>query len=99
MPEAFDRGASTVKKMEAGVAVCLVLMRVLYAAPGGAAGAEERAIRIGVLAKEGAQRCIEQWQPTADCLTSQVPGCRFVVEPLQCPGGCPSEDRQGIKND
>ena len=45
-----------------------------------AAAAED--VYIGVLAKRGAERAIEQWQPTADYLSSTISGYRFHVVPL-----------------
>ncbi len=38
--------------------------------------------RIGVLAKRGEQKCLEQWQATADYLSRQIPGSVFQIEPL-----------------
>jgi len=39
-------------------------------------------IRIGVLAKRGRQRCLAKWGPTADYLSSEIPGYRFEIVPL-----------------
>ena len=39
-------------------------------------------VRIGVLANRGPERAVAQWQPTADYLTSRVPGYRFQIVPL-----------------
>ncbi|MGA6925962.1 MAG: response regulator, partial [Desulfosarcina sp.] len=39
-------------------------------------------IRIGVLAKQSAQDCLEKWSPTADYLSSRIPGNTFVIVPL-----------------
>ena len=44
--------------------------------------AESRTVKIGVLAKRGVERCQEQWGPTADYLTEQIPGYSFEVKPL-----------------
>lgn len=42
----------------------------------------EETVEIGVLAKRGAERVSQQWQPTADYLTDALPGYRFQVIPL-----------------
>jgi signal transduction histidine kinase/CheY-like chemotaxis protein/ABC-type phosphate/phosphonate transport system substrate-binding protein len=39
-------------------------------------------IRIGVLAKRGAQRCMRKWGPTAEYLSARVPGYSFSIVPL-----------------
>jgi len=44
--------------------------------------AAESRINIGVLAKRGPERCLEQWSPTAEYLTAAIPGHTFVVLPL-----------------
>ena len=41
-----------------------------------------KAVRIGVLAKRGPQRCLEKWGPTADFLTGEISGCSFTIVPL-----------------
>ena len=38
--------------------------------------------KIGVLAKRGEQKCLDQWQATADYLSRQIPGSIFQIEPL-----------------
>ena len=44
---------------------------------------ELQQVRIGVLAKRGAERCLEKWTPTADYLSSRIPGKQFVIIPLE----------------
>jgi len=44
--------------------------------------ADERRLKIGVLARNGRDRCAEQWQPLADALTRAVNGANFEVVPL-----------------
>ena len=39
-------------------------------------------VRIGVLAKNGVERCLKQWGPTAEYLTVEVPGYAFSIVPL-----------------
>ncbi|MFZ7127140.1 MAG: response regulator [Desulfobacterales bacterium] len=46
------------------------------------ASVDETAIEIGVLAARGQQQCLETWSPTADYLTRQIPGHRFLIVPL-----------------
>jgi two-component system sensor histidine kinase/response regulator len=43
---------------------------------------DSRLVRIGVLAKRGAERCLEEWEPTAEYLTAEIPGFKFVIRPL-----------------
>lgn len=45
-------------------------------------GEDESLVKIGVLAKRGAERCLEQWSPTADYLTAMIPGKKFAIVPL-----------------
>ncbi len=47
-----------------------------------AASEDSQPVRIGVLAKRGTQQCLEQWGPTAEYLSTQIPGYRFVITPL-----------------
>ncbi len=46
------------------------------------AWAEEAPVKVGVLAIRGAQQCLASWSPTAEYLTRQVAGRRFVIVPL-----------------
>jgi two-component system, sensor histidine kinase and response regulator len=48
----------------------------------GTSQAAERPLRIGVLATRGAEQCLKSWSPTADFLTSRIPGQTFVIVPL-----------------
>jgi len=36
--------------------------------------ADEALVKIGVLAKRGTERCLEEWSPTADYLAENIPG-------------------------
>jgi signal transduction histidine kinase/ABC-type phosphate/phosphonate transport system substrate-binding protein len=47
----------------------------------GAAG-DSRLVKIGVLANRGTERCLEKWGPTAEYLTGEIAGTRFVIKPL-----------------
>ena len=39
-------------------------------------------LKIGVLAKRGAEQCYEQWNPTAEYLSSKIEGVSFEIVPL-----------------
>jgi ABC-type phosphate/phosphonate transport system substrate-binding protein len=39
-------------------------------------------VRIGVLAKRGADRCLQKWGPTACYLTQKIPGYSFKIVPM-----------------
>ncbi len=47
-----------------------------------AEGNEKTPVKIGVLANRGIENCLENWSPTADYLSSKVPGMSFVIVPL-----------------
>ena len=49
-------------------------------APDSLAG--DNVLKIGVLAKRGSVRCLDEWSPTADYLTEHVPGKMFIIVPL-----------------
>jgi ABC-type phosphate/phosphonate transport system substrate-binding protein len=40
-------------------------------------------VRLGALAHKGVEQCKQDWQPTADFLTLNIPGHRFVLVPLK----------------
>ncbi|MCK4304637.1 MAG: PhnD/SsuA/transferrin family substrate-binding protein [Candidatus Eisenbacteria sp.] len=50
-------------------------------------------IKIGVLARRGAERCLEKWTPTAAYLTGQIPECSFIIVPLGFEEVCPAVER------
>src|SRR3972149_7089056 len=37
---------------------------------------------IGVLAKRGAEKCLQTWGKTAEYLTAEIPGHSFTIRPL-----------------
>lgn len=39
-------------------------------------------VKIGVLAKRGVEKCLNKWVPTADYLSSEIPGRDFKIIPL-----------------
>ncbi len=63
-----------------GVVVCLIIL--LNTIPPPQVQADERPIKIGVLATRGAEQCLKSWTPTADYLTERIPGQTFIVVPL-----------------
>jgi two-component system, sensor histidine kinase and response regulator len=44
--------------------------------------AEEKPIKIGVLATRGVEQCLKSWSPTADYLTSLIAEKKFIIVPL-----------------
>ena len=62
--------------------VLFVCFNIIIVIPTAALGADDKIIKIGVLAKRGPVRCLEQWTPTADYLTKAVPGKTFKVVPI-----------------
>lgn len=44
--------------------------------------ASAQSIKIGVLAKDGVEKCMTMWKPTADYLTETLPGLQFEIVPL-----------------
>ena len=44
--------------------------------------AEDAPLKIGVLAIRGSQQYLNSWSPTAEYLTRQVAGRRFIIVPL-----------------
>jgi signal transduction histidine kinase/DNA-binding response OmpR family regulator len=61
----------------------LLLATAFGPAPGAHGEEAPQQVLIGVLAKRGAERCLEKWSPTADYLSSQIPGKQFVIIPLE----------------
>lgn len=41
-----------------------------------------KTVKIGILAKRGAERCLEKWNPTADYLSREIPDYSFKIVPL-----------------
>ncbi|AHE99686.1 PhnD/SsuA/transferrin family substrate-binding protein [Thioalkalivibrio paradoxus] len=52
--------------------------------------AAETLVEIGVLAKRGAEPAFQRWEPTAEYLSREVPGYRFVIRPLDFPEVAPA---------
>lgn len=60
----------------------LFIALLFILAASGTTRADDTQVKIGVLAKRGPERCIEQWGPTADYLTAQMPEYSLEVVPL-----------------
>ncbi len=43
---------------------------------------EDAVVKIGVLAKRGAERCLAKWSLTADYLTAEIPNKQFTIVPI-----------------
>ena len=67
------------RSFAARVVTCLIIL--LLAAM--EASAVEKQLNIGVLAIRGKEQCLKSWTPTADYLSRQIPGYRFVIVPLE----------------
>ena len=59
---------------------CWILPVSLFAATG--QPAESTVVKIGVLALRGKDKCLQQWNATAEYLTWKIPGRSFVIIPL-----------------
>ncbi len=59
----------------------IITVTVLLTALVPCADAQEavQSVRIGVLAKRGAERCLEKWNPTAEYLSHQIPDYDFKI--------------------
>ena len=62
--------------------IVLLLLLLLLPASRAADRNPEKTVRIGVLAKRGPERCMAKWGPTAEYLTREIPGHKFVIVPL-----------------
>jgi len=62
--------------------ICAVAVVLSWSAAASDAQEAGEPVRIGVLAKRSPERCLEKWSPTADYLTSRIPGHSFEVTPL-----------------
>ncbi|MFH1749260.1 MAG: PAS domain S-box protein [Planctomycetota bacterium] len=72
----------------------LVLLTLTVAVHVPALGQEQDTpVRIGVLAERGTEKCLENWGPTAEYLTEQIPGRSFVIVPLAYGQVCPAVER------
>ena len=78
------KGIVRVKRMITRSTICgLIIVLLLALAPTHASQEETTPVKIGVLAKRGAERCLEKWSPTAEYLTAIIPGRTFIIVPLK----------------
>ena len=76
-----------IKKLTNRVSIALVIFILLpFPMPVQVSCADDRQVRIGVLAKRGIVRCLEKWSPTAEYLTDKIPGRNFVIIPVDSEG-------------
>ena len=85
-----------VKTMQRHV-ILLPCLALLYASVFGViVSAEDIKVKLGVLAKRGPQLCVEMWEPTAQYLTSKVPGYSFEAVPLAFEEVFPAVENQDV---
>jgi signal transduction histidine kinase len=58
--------------------------------------AEEKQIKIGVLAKRGAKHCLQKWSPTAEYLSRNISGYSFAIVPLSFDQLIPATEKSEI---
>ncbi len=76
--------------------LCLFLILVLQFLVTGASAEESETIRIGVLAKRGAENAMEKWGATADYLSESLPGRQFKIVPLDFYSIVPSVSHRNV---
>ncbi|MBE9572348.1 MAG: PAS domain S-box protein [Proteobacteria bacterium] len=75
------------KKLISRVSIALVIFILLpFSMHVRVSCADDRQVRIGVLAKRGIVRCMEKWSPTAEYITDKIPGRNFVIVPIDSDG-------------
>src|SRR3989339_896654 len=57
------------------------LFFIIWAAPC-ISFAQDNQVKIGVLAKRGSKQCLKMWSPTAEYLSSSIPGKNFIIIPI-----------------
>ena len=84
-----DYGRPTHRKpwqtLSLGLLMLLSALLMAFSPQGNAADDESQLIevRIGLRAHRGAERALKRWGPTADHLTANIPGYRFVMIPFE----------------
>ncbi|MCD6430784.1 MAG: PhnD/SsuA/transferrin family substrate-binding protein, partial [Deltaproteobacteria bacterium] len=58
--------------------------------------AEDKQIRIGVLAKRGAKHCLQKWSATAEYLSQNISGYSFSIVPLSFDKVIPATEKGEI---
>ena len=56
----------------------------------------QQSVKIGILAKRGEARALEQWGPTADYLNWMLPEYHFTIVPLEFDAIYPTVEKAGI---
>lgn len=74
-----------------------LLLLVSLSAVHPAAATAEREVKIGVLAKRGEEISLARWQPTAAYLSREIPGYRFLIQPLDFPDVLPTAADDGVE--
>jgi len=76
-----------IRRLTNRVSIALVIFILLpFSMPVRGSCADDRQVRIGVLAKRGIVRCMEKWSPTAEYITDKIPGRNFVIVPIDSDG-------------
>ena len=58
--------------------------------------ADDEQVKIGVLAKRGAQNCLRKWSSTAEYLSQNIPNYSFSIVPLNFDQVIPAVEKGGI---
>ncbi len=85
LPESHGYTKAAVHRLAFAIIGLICLMLVCaQASPAFAEDAQDtrKVVRIGVLAKRGPERCKEKWTPTAEYLSTNLPGYSFKIVPL-----------------
>ena len=74
-------------KMQTFILKCLLLLLVVTISPlspiaTSAVHAEDKQMKIGILAKRGAEHCLQKWSATAEYLSQNISGYSFSIVPL-----------------
>ena len=58
--------------------------------------AEDKQVKIGVLAKRGAEHCLQKWSATAEYLSQNISGYSFSIVPLNFDQVIPATEKSEI---
>ncbi len=75
-------GSETVRDPSYKYLIFIFFLFLFYFFPLSCSFAGDDIVKIGVLAKRGAEKCLEKWTPTADYLSGKIPGKSFIIVPL-----------------
>ena len=82
-----------------GILSSVIILLSLFLFASGVSGEvreEVKKIKIGVLAKRGADICLKKWEPTAEYLSKEIPGFTFSIVPLGFEAICQAVDRKEV---